>query len=80
MIEEARKEGVDVLCDQYPYIASATSLSAIVPAWAHEGGPKALLERLKNPEIGGKLKEDVDKYSKSIGGWSLFPYHQRQII
>lgn len=69
MVEEARKEGVDVLCDQYPYIASATSLASIIPGWAHEGGPKALLERLKDPEIGPKLKETVNADQKD-GGWA----------
>lgn len=68
MIEEARAQGVDVLCDQYPYIASATSLTSIIPGWAHEGGPKALLARLKDPETGAKLKEIVNE-SRSGGGW-----------
>jgi N-acyl-D-amino-acid deacylase len=68
MIDDARKEGVDVLCDQYPYIASATSLTSIIPGWAHEGGPKALLARLKDPEVGKKLKETVDA-NRRDGGW-----------
>ncbi len=42
MIEEARKQGVDVTCDQYPYIASSTELTAIIPSWAHNGGPREL--------------------------------------
>lgn len=69
MVEEARRDGVDVLCDQYPYIASATSLTSIIPGWAHEGGPKALLERMKDPEVSAKLKETVDANQKG-GGWS----------
>lgn len=69
MIEEARAQGVDVLCDQYPYIASATSLTSIIPGWAHEGGPKALLARLKDPEVGARLKETVDA-NRSNGGWA----------
>lgn len=69
MIEEARKEGADVLCDQYPYIASATSLTSIIPGWAHEGGPRALLARLKDPEIGPKLKAAVEE-SRKGGGWA----------
>lgn len=69
MIEEARAQGVDVLCDQYPYIASATSLTSIIPGWAHEGGPKALLARLKDPETSAKLKQIVDE-SRAGGGWN----------
>lgn len=71
MIEQARKEGVDVTCDQYPYIASATSLTSIIPGWAHEGGPKALLARLKDPEVSKGLKETVSKNMEG-GGWSRY--------
>jgi N-acyl-D-amino-acid deacylase len=69
MIEEARKQGVDVTCDQYPYIASATSLTSIIPGWAHEGGPRALLARLKDPEVSRGLKETVAG-NYGGGGWS----------
>lgn len=69
MIEEARKEGVDVTCDQYPYIASATGLTSIIPGWAHEGGPKALLARLRDPEVSKGLKEAVAR-NQDGGGWS----------
>jgi len=71
MIEQARKEGVDVTCDQYPYIASATSLTSIIPGWAHEGGPKALLARLQDPEVSKGLKETVSKNMEG-GGWSRY--------
>lgn len=69
MIEQAREEGVDVTCDQYPYVASATSLTSIIPGWAHEGGPKALLARLRDAETSKKLKETVAKNNEG-GGWS----------
>ncbi len=42
------REGVDVQCDQYPYVASSTSLGALLPTWAHDGGDDALLERLRD--------------------------------
>lgn len=48
MIREARDEGTDVTADQYPYTACATSLSVLLPHWAHEGGDKAMLERIRN--------------------------------
>lgn len=69
MIDEAREQGIDVQCDQYPYIASATSFAANIPAWAHEGGPKALLARLKDPETSAKIKE-VWQAKRKGGGWS----------
>ena len=48
-IEDARARGIDVTCDQYPFTASSTGLTAIIPNWAHEGGIPAMLERLKAP-------------------------------
>ena len=50
LVDEARARGVDVTLDQYPYTASATSIqSALMPAWALEGGNAAMLARLKDP-------------------------------
>jgi N-acyl-D-amino-acid deacylase len=57
----ARDSGVDIAADQYPYEASATTLTAVVPAWAHAGGVAALLGRLRNPELRGRLLEEIDR-------------------
>lgn len=38
MIDEARASGVDITADMYPYIASGTGITILIPAWAHEGG------------------------------------------
>ncbi|WP_329522200.1 N-acyl-D-amino-acid deacylase family protein [Spirillospora sp. NBC_01491] len=46
MIEDARAGGVDVTADVYPYTASSTTLTSRLPAWAMDGGPERLLERL----------------------------------
>lgn len=70
MIDEARSQGVDVTCDQYPYVASATGFKAIIPSWAHEGGSQALLARLKDPETGARLKKEVQDYQGPVDGWS----------
>jgi dihydroorotase/N-acyl-D-amino-acid deacylase len=48
-IDSARAAGLDVTADQYSYIASATSLAATIPAWAHDGGSDSLLARLRDP-------------------------------
>lgn len=57
LIEEARAEGVDITFDQYPYTASSTGLSAIIPRWAQEGG--RLEERLRDPQTRGRIVEDI---------------------
>ena len=48
-IEQARTAGLDVTADQYPYVASATSLGAVIPPKFHEGGAEAFVARLKDP-------------------------------
>lgn len=67
LIEAARREGIDVTADQYPYIATATGLSSIVPDWAHEGGPQALVARLGDPETRARLRREVDAYQRARG-------------
>ena len=54
-IEEARAEGLDVTADMYPYPAGSTSLTALLPPWAHVGGRDALLARLADPAARARL-------------------------
>ncbi len=61
MIEEARREGLEVTCDQYPYNASSTVLSSNIPGWAFEGGFEKMVERLHDKEIRAKLKAQSDE-------------------
>ncbi|MFH1179592.1 MAG: D-aminoacylase [Candidatus Bathyarchaeota archaeon] len=56
MVIDARANGVDVDFDQYPYAASSTGLSAILPPWVHSGGIEQLIERLKDPETRAKIR------------------------
>lgn len=48
-IQKARDEGLDVSANQYPYIASGTGLSTIIPPKFHEGGSGAMIARLNDP-------------------------------
>jgi dihydroorotase/N-acyl-D-amino-acid deacylase len=60
LIEEARARGVDVTSDQYPYTASSTSVSsALLPAWALEGGRSQVEGRLKDPATRAKVLADT---------------------
>jgi N-acyl-D-amino-acid deacylase len=49
-IEAAQKSGVDVAANIYPFMATSTELTSIVPAWALEGGYQAFVTRLRNPQ------------------------------
>ena len=48
-IKQARAEGVQVTCDQYPYLATCASLDVLLPGWAKDGGTAALCQRLAKP-------------------------------
>lgn len=56
-IEAARQRGVDVMADRYPYTATSTALSAVLPGWAMVGGAEAAARRCADPEERGKLLE-----------------------
>ncbi|MFF4077894.1 amidohydrolase family protein [Streptomyces sp. NPDC001777] len=65
-LERARAEGVDVLCDVYPYTAGSTVLHAMLPPWASEGGIGALLERLRGPGTRDRIRADI---ARGVEGW-----------
>jgi N-acyl-D-amino-acid deacylase len=58
-LEQARREGVDIAADQYPYEASQTALSVLVPAWAHIGGVAEMRKRLFDAQLAQRLKSDI---------------------
>ncbi len=47
-VEAARTEGLDVTADQYPYVASGSSIvGALIPRWAQAGTREDLVARLR---------------------------------
>ncbi len=46
LIERAREDGLDVMCDVYPYTAGSTQLIHVLPPEFQEGGTEALTKRL----------------------------------
>jgi N-acyl-D-amino-acid deacylase len=63
-VNKARAEGVDVEADTYAYTAWFNSMSAFVPAWAHDGGDAKLIERLKDPATRARIRKDMVTPSK----------------
>lgn len=59
LIAEARARGVDVTIDQYPYTASSTGLTALLPQWSQEGGQREIVKRLNDPPTRAKIKAAV---------------------
>jgi N-acyl-D-amino-acid deacylase len=57
-VEEARKRGVEVTLDQYPYTATSSGFESSFPSWAFEGGREKFQERLKDE----KAYEEIKSY------------------
>ena len=71
MIEDARGRGLDITANQYPYTAMNHGWSAFFPVWAREGGPAQFAERLKDPAVRERIKNDKDfiTWAKEHGWW-----------
>jgi N-acyl-D-amino-acid deacylase len=65
MVEKARKEGIDVTIDQYPYTASSTNLAVLVPDWALDGGLDSLRRRMEDPATKKKIIEGMQKSAET---------------
>lgn len=67
IIEDARKRGVRVYADQYPYAASSTGLSAaVIPRWIQAGGE--MKNRLNNSELLTRIKKEIADNIERRGG------------
>lgn len=69
IIEEARREGIEVTANQYPYDASATSLNAAVaPRWAESGGMDSLLIRAEDAKFKERIYKETEENIRRRGG------------
>jgi len=66
MIANARAQGQLVEANVYPYRAGQNNLASIIPPWAHEGGAKAMIERLKDPALRSRLETEI---LNGVPGW-----------
>jgi hypothetical protein len=66
LIEDARFAGLPVTADVYPYTASSTGLTSIIPERYHEGGPVAPYDRLGDPGVRAAIRAELS----SAGRWS----------
>lgn len=78
LIENARRRGVNVQANVYPYTRGNNNLVSIIPPWAHEGGTEELIKRLQDPEQRARIKQDIinglpgwyNHYTAVGGDWS----------
>lgn len=68
-IEAARREGLDVAFDRYPYIAYQTGLTNLFPVWSRDGGTTAFLARLDSTTVAPRIKAETLAKVDLIGGW-----------
>jgi N-acyl-D-amino-acid deacylase len=59
MIQSARDSGQDVTANMYPYVAGGTALASSLPPWVADGGLNKLLERLQDPAIRARIKQEL---------------------
>ncbi len=58
-INAARRSGVDITADMYPYPAGGTALASALPPWIASGGTQKLLERLRDPATRQRLRQEM---------------------
>jgi N-acyl-D-amino-acid deacylase len=61
LLEQARAAGEPITADVYPYPASSTGLTSIIPDRYHEGGSAALYDRLADPEARGQIRAELQR-------------------
>jgi N-acyl-D-amino-acid deacylase len=67
-IAAARAKGQQVEAHVYPYRAGQNNLASIVPPWAHDGGAKALVARLRDPALRARLHAEI-LGTTPVAGW-----------
>ena len=58
-VMQARQQGIDVTIDQYPYTASSTSLSTLIPEDVLADGKDSIYSRLNRPEVRGYVIKEM---------------------
>ena len=67
LVDEARRQGINVTASQYPYTASGTSVTAaLVPRWAEANG--ALLKNINDPAVRPRLTREMNQNLVRRGG------------
>lgn len=73
-MDGARSRGVRARADIYPYLAGSANLSQLLPNWAHEGGTRAMVERLRTPTDRERIRAEwqttlVSQWDEVMVSW-----------
>ena len=69
-IDAAKRGGLDVAFDRYPYVAYATGLTNLFPIWALDGGEERFLERLAAPDTAERIRREALAKVEKLAGWN----------
>ncbi|MFE2727029.1 amidohydrolase family protein [Kitasatospora sp. NPDC059327] len=61
LVDRALADGIDLTLDSYPYLPGSTTLAALLPGWATEGGPQATLARLGDADARERIRYEVEE-------------------
>ncbi|GEC05752.1 N-acyl-D-amino-acid deacylase [Streptomyces spinoverrucosus] len=60
LLDDALAAGADISLDTYPYTPGCTTLVALLPSWASEGGPEEILRRLTDDKTAERIRHDLE--------------------
>ncbi|CAK7281418.1 N-acyl-D-amino-acid deacylase family protein [Streptomyces sp. RM1] len=60
LLDRALDAGADITLDTYPYTPGCTTLAALLPSWASEGGPERVLARLADPATAERIRRELE--------------------
>ncbi|MEU0690381.1 N-acyl-D-amino-acid deacylase family protein [Streptomyces uncialis] len=61
LLDRALADGADISLDTYPYTPGCTTLVAVLPSWAGEGGPDATLARLRDDDTAERIRHHLEE-------------------
>ncbi|MET9659437.1 D-aminoacylase [Streptomyces sp. NPDC006510] len=60
LLDDALDAGADISLDTYPYTPGSTTLVAMLPSWASEGGPEPVLTRLADDATAERIRHHME--------------------
>lgn len=62
-MEYARRTGVEITFDAYPFAPSGASIFVLFPDWARSGGKASLQEKIQDPNTREQIKKELERPS-----------------
>ncbi len=67
LVEKSRREGIDVVVDQYPYDRSSTNLGITIPSWALADGREKIQARFNDAPTRARIAKEMQASLKALG-------------